>query len=242
MANIQNLLTSVCGEKGFYLTQKEKIKFLREQCQEEIPYFLAFAETYLKESVKEAEYEIEGYAHATSHRIKRIGGGVIIYVRNDLMYDTLVSESDEMCSLVAIYINDLNLILFMAYRPPPNHKNHYHGEILEYSFKNIIIDNIKKVMMKYNTPTPDVILAGDLNFPKASWKAGIGEINSDSRSNKRSLKLLIDFATEFNLLQKIEEGTRETRSGSQNILELIFTNNHKLISKHFHTTFRNNRS
>ena len=31
LANIQNLMTSVCGEKGYYLSQKERISFLREQ-------------------------------------------------------------------------------------------------------------------------------------------------------------------------------------------------------------------
>ena len=187
LANIQNLMTSVCGEKGYYLSQKEKISFLREQCKEESPYFLAFAETYLNDNIKDAEFEIEGFSHETSHRLRRIGGGVIIYVSNHLVYQTLVSASDEMCSLVAIYINDLNLVLFMCYRPPPNYKNQYHGKILEDSFENIIINNIKKVMLDYSSPTPNILLAGDFNFPKASWKAGIGIINPDSIANKKSL-------------------------------------------------------
>ena len=229
MANIQNIISSG-GGKGLYNPNKEKISFLREQSKEETPYFLAFAETFLNESIKEAEFEIEGYSHATSHRLNRIGGGVIIYISNDLTYKILVSESDKMCSIVAVYINELNLVVFMAYRPPPSHKKHYHGDILEKSFNNIVISNIKKVMSEFNTPTPDIILAGDFNFPKASWKAGIGTINSDSSSNKRSLQQLIDIATDLNLLQKVTEGTRETRSGGQNILELIFTNNHELIS------------
>ena len=122
------------------------------------------------------------------------------------------------------------MILFMAYRPPPNHKSQYHGDILEQSFKNIVIDNVRKVMHQYKTPTPDIILAGDFNFPKASWEAGIGRINPDCISNKKSLQSLLDIATEYNLLQKIAEGTRVTRSGGQNILELLFTNNNDLIS------------
>ena len=223
-------MISVSGEIRLYNSKKEKIAFLRDQCKEENPSFLAFAETNLNESIKDAEFEIEGYSHATSHRMKRVGGGVIIYVRNDLTYKILASESDEMCSIVAVYINELNLTVFMAYRPPPNSKNQYHGEILEESFKNIIIKNIKRVMSEFNTPMPDIILTGDFNFPKASWKAGIGAILPDLKSNKKSLQQLIEVATELNLLQKVTEGTRETRNGGQNILELIFTNNHELIS------------
>lgn len=33
-----------------------------------------------------------------------------------------------------------------------------------------------------------------------------------------------------NLLQIVSEGTRETRKGNRNILELIFTNNHEMVS------------
>ena len=58
----------------------------------------------------------------TNNRINRDGGGVIVYVRNDLTYQTLISTSDEMCSIVSIYINELNLIVIMRYRPPLYHK------------------------------------------------------------------------------------------------------------------------
>ena len=170
-------------KKEYFGTQKEKIKFLREQCNEERSYFLAFAESHLNAGIKDAEFEIEGYSHVRSHSIRRIGGGVIIYISNELTYQNIVTASDEMCSLVGIYINTLNMILFMAYRPPPNHKSQYHGDILEQSFKNIVIDNVRKVMHQYKTPTPDIILAGDFNFPKASWEAGIGRINPDCISN-----------------------------------------------------------
>lgn len=231
LANIQNLLTKkMNGENGLFVKKTEKIKFLREQCIEETPLFLAFAETYLKEWVKDAEIEIEGYAHEASHRINRDGGGVIIYIRKDLTYQILTSESDDMCSMVAIHINELNLIVFMVYRPPPNNKNKYHGEILEKSFKEIVTNNIQKIMLDFQSPTPDVILAGDFNFPKAIWNSGIGSVRPDESSNKMSLQQLINIASEHNLIQKVTEGTRETRNGGHNILELIFTNNHELIS------------
>ena len=165
-----------------------------------------------------------------SHRRNRKGGGVIIYINKDLTYKTLISESDEMCSIVAVYINELDLIVFMAYRPPPNHKSQYHGRILENSFKDIVIKNISKVMEQYKSPLPDIILAGDFNFPKAVWKHGIGDAFASTISEKNSLQQLINIASNFNLLQKISFGTRLTKSGNDNTLELIFTNNHELIS------------
>ena len=57
--------------KGIFIKEIEKIKFLREMCKEERPYFLAFAETWLNDKMKEAEYEIEGYSYVASHRKER---------------------------------------------------------------------------------------------------------------------------------------------------------------------------
>ena len=58
----------------------------------------------------------------------------------------------------------------------------------------------------------------------------MGTVNPGGTCNDRSLRQLIDVASDLNLLQKITEGTRKTRNGGHNILELIFTNNHDLIS------------
>ena len=101
VANIQNIITKTLdGKKCNYIKENEKIEFLKELCEEEKPFFMAFAETCLKEEVKVAEFDIKGYSHVASHRKNRNGGGVIIYINNDLTYQTLVSISDEMCSLV----------------------------------------------------------------------------------------------------------------------------------------------
>merc|ERR1711913_254240 len=147
-----------------------------------------------------------------SHRKNRDGGGVIIYIDNNATYKPLISISDEMCSIVAIYLEDLNFIVFMIYRPPPNNKSTYQGEKLEKSFNDIVTSNINKVIGKFQAPTPDILLAGNFNFPKALWDAGMGIVQTDNTCNRKSLQQLIDVAS------------------SHNILELIFTNNHELIT------------
>merc|ERR1712105_129067 len=142
----------------------------------------------------------------------------------------LVSVGDEMCSFVAVHLEDLNLILFMVYRPPPNKNDKYHGDKLVRSFNDIVLSNINNVISKFQTPTPDIILAGDFNFPKALWDAGIGTVQTDIPCNRTSLQKLIDLASRHNLLQTVTEGTRVTKSGRRNILELIITNNFELIT------------
>merc|ERR1711888_578668 len=57
IANIQNLLTKTeSGEKGMFVKQLDKINFLRDQCKDENPYFLALAETWIKDGILESEY------------------------------------------------------------------------------------------------------------------------------------------------------------------------------------------
>ena len=59
---------------------------------------------------------------------------------------------------------------------------------------------------------------------------GTVQPNEDTVVSDNSLQQLIDVATNLNLLQKVTQGTRVTRKGNENTLELIFTNNHELIS------------
>ena len=79
-----------------------------------------------------------------------------------------------MCSIVAVYINELNLIVFMIYKPPPVYDTIYYGEVLEKSFIAVVIDDIYKLMNDYKSPVPDINLAGDFIFPRSVWMHSIG--------------------------------------------------------------------
>merc|ERR1719369_2188608 len=114
-----------------FMRKIEKMDYLRERCGEEEPLFLAFCETGLKKSILEAELNIDGYAYVASHRVKRGGGGVIIYIRKDVSYKILTTVSDEMCSMVVVHLEKLNIIVFMVHLPPWSYKSKYHGEMLE---------------------------------------------------------------------------------------------------------------
>ena len=136
-----------------------------------------------------------------------------------------------MCSFLAIYINELNLIIMLAYRPPPHYTpdNLYHGPPLEHSFRNIILENITAAINTLGTPEPDMLLLGDFNFPKAVWREGIGIQHQGISPENRMLNSLIDICDTHNLLQKIKFGTRPTQTGDENLLDLLFTNNDDLL-------------
>merc|ERR1712113_188382 len=122
------------------------------------------------------------------------------------------------------HINQFHSLGFFSHKCPKNGSRSLNRVIYKRFFKDIC-----KEMNKHKTPTPDILLIGDFNFPKAQWNAGIGVVKPDSKCNRNSLQQLINIASDYSLLQYISEGTRETRKGGNNILELIFTNNHELI-------------
>ena len=192
---------------------------------------MALTESHLDDTAKEAEYHIDGYSHIISNRLARPKGGVILYLRNNFTYKVLKSESDNMCSFLAIHINELNLTVMLVYRPPPHFSpdNLFHGQPLEQSFRNIVLNNILSVINDLGTPEPDIILMGDFNFPKAIWREGIGIPLNGNSPETRMANSLIDICDTHNLLQMITFGTRPTQLGEENTLDLLFTNNHDLL-------------
>jgi len=54
----------------------------------------------------------------------------------NVSYKVLTTISDEMCSMMAVHLEELNLIVFMVYQPPPNYKNIYHGDVIEIHYKS----------------------------------------------------------------------------------------------------------
>ena len=207
-----------------------KIPILKEDCQNNSFIFLAFTESHLDDTAIESEYYIEGYSHIECNREKREKGGVIIYLHRHFTYKLLSKSSDDMCSFLAIFINELDLAVLLAYRPPPNYDSDlFYGLPLEESFDNIIIDQINATINSFESPVPDIILMGDFNFPHAVWREGSGSRLKGNSYESRMLNTLINTCDSHNLLQKVTFGTRQTPSGGSNMLDLIFTNNHSLI-------------
>ena len=80
--------------------------------------------------------------------------------------------------------------------------------MLEKSFNDIVIDNIYKVMGKFQAPTSDILLMGDFNFPEAQWHARIGIVKPDSQCNRKSLQKVIDLASYYILLPIVIIGSK----------------------------------
>jgi len=125
--------------------------------------------------------------------------------------------------MVAVYIEKLNIINIVIYRPP---------DARVFNFSEIL-KNVREILKEVKAPEPTVIVAGDFNFAFLKWKRGINggctweEKNEAgaTREGKMQFERLNVEMDNFGLIQIIEEPTRE-----KNTLNLLYTNEVSMIT------------
>ena len=204
--NIRRLVTE---------NSKVKIEYFKEYVLENKILAMNFTETWLDKSITK-DINIPGYQVFRCDRKDRKGGGTAIYLNEDLEATVLLEVNVGRCEMIAIFIEKINAINIVVYRPPDT-------KLIDF---NKILKEIKELLSKMNTPEPVVIITGDFNFPFVKWTKGAHNgcrwemINSGSTLDERAQFLkLIEVFDNYNLVQAIDEPTRE-----RNTLDLIFTN------------------
>ena len=81
---------------------------------------MAVTETWLHSGVLDAEisHNTPGYTIIRCDRAGRDGGGVALYLRDDLSGDVLGTFDNGVCQLLVVQIHQLDTIVAVAYRPP----------------------------------------------------------------------------------------------------------------------------
>ena len=196
--------------------------------------FICLTETHLNPDVLDAEISIEGYNLFRSDRLNRSHGGVCTYVRKDLAVVSEIKDSNSYCDFQILYLPQLNLVITNVYRPPN-------------CPESMFIETLQKVSSSLrgmeSQKANDYMVLGDFNFPFLYFKGSdVFNINenilkntckhctniehcSHTTAERRQAQNLLNFANEFFLQQHIRKPTRR-----QNILDLVFTNNHHLIN------------
>ena len=208
--------------RGLYpSTNKTKIPYLQDLAISTNSPFILLTETHLNPEILDAEIQIRNYNLYRSDRAGRSHGGVCIYVRNDLAASVIFKDSNSYCDSLILKIHQMNLLLVNIYRPP-GCKSALFNQTLE-AVKSTI-----KNIEEYDQAVPSILVFGDFNFPNINWKCGSGIFRSSSSSKsgeeRSQAEALINFAEDFFLDQLIRHPTR-----NNNILDLIFTNDHQLI-------------
>ena len=146
--NIARLLTK----------SKPKIKFLSDLCESHT-LFLCLCETFLSPDISDNELVIPDFTITRCDRKRRMGGGVCIYIRNSVIFDTCLRYSNSVCDLLIVRLHTPSLIIMLVYRPPSCSMSDF----------NDITLKIYEYVHSLSSPLPNIIMLGDFNFPGMNW-------------------------------------------------------------------------
>ena len=204
------------NEKGFKIifwntrSVLKKIDGVRDKIHTYLPNILAITESWLKPNLPNSIIDITGYNIHRQDRIlanragkEKRGGGLLLYIRNDIIYDSIVGDTFNITNM-DIEITTLSIrrphtrkmILILVYRPPNGNIVH----AIEY------LNNLVKFIP--NLDTLDLVIGGDFNI-------------DFSRSRKENTIKLKHFSTKHNLTQHIKDPTRPI--DSEATIDLIFS-------------------
>jgi len=165
-------------------------------------WLLTLSETHVKESENIDDiYKISGYNFESRKRSNGIGGGVAVYVHEDVNYIRRfdLESSDLENIVIEIVLNkSTNIIIATHYRPPNSSK---------YLLKTFS-ESFEKSLSFYCRESKEVILLGDMN------------VDYLIRKDNADIKSII---VQNGLTQIIKEPTRTT-SESKTLIDIIATN------------------
>jgi hypothetical protein len=169
---------------------------------------LTISETWLDNSIANDNLNIDGYDLLRNDR-NRQGGGVAVYIRNDIHYKFCDEYSSALHEVIwlRIYFGTTQ-ILFGAFYVPES------SAIQATTF----IEYLEHVLDQNNQSSAlPIVLTGDFNAKSHHWLTG--------QTNNAMGSKLYDFVQRNNMVQLIKEPTRITETG-RSLLDLVITDAH----------------
>merc|ERR1739838_1122355 len=147
--NIRRLVTT---------NSKEKVDFFKEYTEENEILIMNFTETWLDEN-KQEDMKIKEYQLYRGDRIGKNGGGTAIYVKELYEAQKVTEMSIDGVEMIAVYIEKLNILNIVIYRPPDANMNNF----------SKVLDKLKDILSEVKVPEPTVLITGDFNFSFIKW-------------------------------------------------------------------------
>ena len=178
-----------------------KMDLLQNYVSEIKPRVVAITETWAKPEMPDGMYSISGYNLLRADRHDRRGGGVMIYIDDEIVAEQIsfgsYSGFEFVCCKLILTVN-VFLGILCIYRPP----NITSSGDLEL---NAVIDKFMALSLPYN------IILGDFNMPNANFK---------SFTAPTKLMPFVKCCEKHYLKQHVKE---RTRPNSNSLLDLVFS-------------------
>jgi hypothetical protein len=161
---------------------------------------LCITETWLHDKILDVDVSIDGFSLLRKDRIDKHGGGVAIYIRENIIYkvrqDITSSNATEMVWAEIITASSRpNILVSCIYRPPNSNPDYY----------DLIVDALEKA----HSEDKDILLLGDLNYNYVI----------DENLHKNPIYML---ETLFSMQQLISNPTRVSNH-TTSLLDIILT-------------------
>ncbi|XP_030841013.1 uncharacterized protein LOC115923809 [Strongylocentrotus purpuratus] len=214
--------------------KRDKVKLILTNCQSvrskagdiEVlidsvkPDFICGTESWLDPDVNSSEIFPDYHSIFRKDREQlKTGGGVFQAVKGDLI-TTHCSELNSDCEILwtETKIKGCRPLLVGVFYRPPNDSN---GEAIDH-----LAQSFTRLGNKINSH--NVILTGDFNLPNISWDDHV--VSSRSGYSTRAADTLVTLVEELGLTQHVTQPTR-IQGNTENILDLIFSNNPEIVDK-----------
>ena len=189
-------------------------------------------ETWLHDGVKDAEvcHDFPDYTLFRADRAgKREGGGVALYLRDELAGDIIATYSNSVVQLLIVKIHKMNTIVAVLYRPPDTRLSELAGAL------TCLDDTLSGL----EDPIPGVVLCGDLNLRSevVTWSRSeeghlvpeVAEpratVAEGGKHDRLQAKKILQIVEKYGMTQQVEEVTH-----GQEILDVVFTSDQHLVS------------
>ena len=178
------------------------------------PMIIGLTESWCHKDIEDSEIAIDGYTLFRKDRLVGIGGGVLLYVSEDLKAESvpvLNSHDFEDSIWCKVRISpSKTLLIGVCYRSTnSSHINNIN-----------LIDLLNKV-----TDLPDInqiLIMGDFNYPGIDWE-------NMSTSGGRDAESFHEKMNDYLFIQHVKFNTRHRINNVSSRLDLIFTNEEEMI-------------
>ena len=221
--NAQGLINKYTKRNKLKYT-KWKVDAIKEYVNNNNVILMNFTETWLQKNIQDEKLPDFTTYRCDRKSKKSKGGGTAIYLKKGYEARLILEDRVEDCEIVAIYIEKLNIINIVIYRPPDTKSAVF----------ALVLNKVKKLLSQMEAPEPTVIVSGDFNFRFIQWTRG--ELNGckwrmktysqAKEDEKRQFFKMMDVMDSFHLTQTIQEPTRK-----ENTLDLVFTNNTNIFTQ-----------
>ncbi|KAG5897109.1 hypothetical protein JTB14_014097 [Gonioctena quinquepunctata] len=175
---------------------------------------ILLTETWLKPTDPDSLVNIRGYSIHRADRLNRVGGGVCIYLCDEIITEFAVQQYIAAIQGVeALHVSltkeTVNINIVCIYRP--NDVSHEANvQLIDYLSQLSTLDNL--------------IITGDFNYPNITWP-----IDNIPDTNSATSKFM-HFVADSNPFQLITEPTRFRINNEPSVLDLIFTNDENIVT------------